>query len=199
MLVTPAQWKDASPSSSNDESCTVDDVDYCNAEPWPVGILGPPLPANPADPSGLYGADAFLNPAPSTNISASDSTAMCGQSCDGPASVTCSGGQSSDCLCVVNSWKLAQIHGLDPVLGPLALCINFAVAAAKLVADRERNGFSARLGGRDLEQSFLLDLECPCNSTYVSQACCRSETGLVWEPEHLKLGELGENREIRGL
>lgn len=38
---------------------------------------------------------------------------------------------------------------------------------------------------RDLD-----DMACPCNSTYVSKACCGIENGLVHEPTSAKLGEL---------
>ena len=41
------------------------------------------------------------------------------------------------------------------------------------------------LGGKRAE-----DTPCPCNTTYVSQACCGAENGLVWEDETFKLGEL---------
>lgn len=33
---------------------------------------------------------------------------------------------------------------------------------------------------------------CPCNSTYVSHACCDARDGMVWEDQRLKLGELVE-------
>ncbi|KAI9679217.1 MAG: hypothetical protein M1817_005236 [Caeruleum heppii] len=35
---------------------------------------------------------------------------------------------------------------------------------------------------------------CPCNATYVSHQCCDSATGVVWEREEMKLGELRELR-----
>ena len=41
------------------------------------------------------------------------------------------------------------------------------------------------LGGKREEDS-----PCPCNATYVSHACCGVESGIVWESESLKLGEL---------
>jgi hypothetical protein len=34
------------------------------------------------------------------------------------------------------------------------------------------------------------DEGCLCNSTYISHACCEASDGLVFEPPHLKLGEL---------
>ena len=38
---------------------------------------------------------------------------------------------------------------------------------------------------------------CPCNSTYVSLACCAAGDGVVWEGEGYKLGELlGEGDEL---
>ncbi|KAI9854775.1 MAG: hypothetical protein M1824_006587 [Vezdaea acicularis] len=31
---------------------------------------------------------------------------------------------------------------------------------------------------------------CPCNSSYVSEACCLSDLGIVWEPKEMQLGML---------
>lgn len=41
------------------------------------------------------------------------------------------------------------------------------------------------LGGKREEQR-----PCPCNQTYVSDACCAATDGIVQEPTYLKLGEL---------
>ena len=45
-----------------------------------------------------------------------------------------------------------------------------------------------RLGGKVKRE--LIDWPCPCNASYVSQACCEAEQGLVWEPRDLKRGVL---------
>jgi hypothetical protein len=188
-IVTPAQWKSQSLSQ---RPCIVEGVDYCKAEPWPVDILGPPPPADPSTADGLYPADTIINP----SFSLPFESAMCGQSCDGPASQTCSGGQASNCKCAFSNSQLAQLSGVDPVAGPVFLCINIAVAGAMLAQQRKPTGFWNRLIGRGLEQTPVLDLSCPCNSTYVSRACCESDSGLLCEARELKLGELGPNGEL---
>lgn len=43
------------------------------------------------------------------------------------------------------------------------------------------------LGGKREEGS-----PCPCNTSYVSHACCGVESGIIWEDESFKLGELME-------
>jgi hypothetical protein len=72
--------------------------------------------------------------------------------------------------------------GFNPrYLSPVAVCLGATFMAAGL-------SFKSRLGlkRRDLDLSD----GCPCNSTYVSYACCESPNGIVWEPLEQKLGEL---------
>ena len=37
---------------------------------------------------------------------------------------------------------------------------------------------------------------CPCNTSYVSQSCCHSREGMVWEDESFKMGELWVEDEL---
>jgi hypothetical protein len=70
-------------------------------------------------------------------------------------------------------------------------CVSIA-SVFTAMKDLQRN----RLGGRsldidnDLGQKNHEILACPCNGTYVSEACCTNLEGQVWEPLSLKLGEL---------
>jgi hypothetical protein len=65
--------------------------------------------------------------------------------------------------------------------------------AAKCVSPLAISG-----GISTIEESGLLPREleepipspCPCNTTYVSQACCDGHDGMIWEAPELKLGEL---------
>jgi hypothetical protein len=43
------------------------------------------------------------------------------------------------------------------------------------------------LGGRDLglKQQEMGSWPCACNATFVSRACCESESGVIWEEPHL--------------
>ena len=186
VIVRPAEWRDLSLSQ---RPCTIEGVDYCKAEPWPMDLLGPLPPANPSAPDGLFPADTTLDTTLASDLSASS---MCGESCEGLASQTCTNGQedSSGSKCVVMNWRLAQICGIDPVAGPIALCVNIALATARLAARRKHTSFWNRLSGRGLEPNLLQDLVCPCNTTYISQACCESDLGIVWEAPEFNLGEL---------
>lgn len=46
------------------------------------------------------------------------------------------------------------------------------------------------LNGNLTSESYRDNLACPCNCTYVSEACCNSPSGLVYEAPGLKLGSL---------
>ena len=41
-----------------------------------------------------------------------------------------------------------------------------------------------------LEEEGRIDLACPCNCTYVSKACCNSNSGLIYEAPELRLGSV---------
>ena len=41
-----------------------------------------------------------------------------------------------------------------------------------------------------------LDAACPCNTSYVSHACCEARDGRVWEDASLKLGELWRGEDL---
>ena len=171
LIVTPAQWKGIPLSQ---RVCVVEGVDYCKQEPWPVDILGPPPPTDPS----------FFN-APT-----------CGLRCNGPSSRTCPGAaRTPGCKCVMSDTPILHLLGFDLVAGPVALCINMAVVVSLLA---KQGSSSSSLHGRDVDQQPLLDLSCPCNQTYVSKACCESD-GLVWEAADLKLGQLGDDGELRVL
>ena len=86
---------------------------------------------------------------------------QCGNPCT--SNRDCSVGQNQSCICSTQSEQY------QPGTGTIAF------VAACIIS----------LSGKRAESK-----PCPCNSTYVSHTCCRSEDGLVWEPEEFKLGEL---------
>ncbi|KAI9847877.1 MAG: hypothetical protein M1838_000711 [Thelocarpon superellum] len=67
-------------------------------------------------------------------------------------------------------------------------CSICAVLAVGMYITQQRCG--KPLSGRSLEKRDQAILGCACNTTYVSAACCLGETGFVYEPPHLKIGEL---------
>ncbi|KAI9721660.1 MAG: hypothetical protein M1828_005028 [Chrysothrix sp. TS-e1954] len=91
-----------------------------------------------------------------------------------PADVKCvatSACHGTDCQCKVTG---AQYEPKDGYIEYTAYCMLYVAGS-----------FFPRLGTRSE------DTPCPCNTTYVSQACCDKETdGWVWEPPELKMGEL---------
>ena len=86
---------------------------------------------------------------------------QCGNSC--ASNSDCSVGQNKSCICSTQSEQY------QPSAGTVAF-----VAACIM-----------SLSGKRAESA-----PCPCNSTYVSHACCVSEDGNVWEAGKFKLGEL---------
>jgi hypothetical protein len=66
-------------------------------------------------------------------------------------------------------------------------CINLVSTAAASAA--AWSGFGKR-------SDELGHFSCACNASYVSNACCTSETGLIWEPPDLQLGRLEIEDEV---
>ena len=106
-------------------------------------------------------------------------------SCGGPCSKfqDCASDVSVPCRCKAGPSAHELLRsGYNPRYpSPRALCLGAVFLAA---------GLSSKVGlglkGRDLEWNT----GCPCNSTYVSRACCGSPNGIIWESLELKLGEL---------
>ena len=53
------------------------------------------------------------------------------------------------------------------------------------------NSLGGKIKREEQEVKWEL-MGCPCNTTYVSEACCSAPEGLVWEAPELKLGILSE-------
>ncbi len=77
----------------------------------------------------------------------------------------------NDCFCGVPTPEDGRRLGLD-IIAPVPVCL----VLAHLVVDG--------LSGRDIGRSFVdqrgVPYQCPCNSTYISNACCGNEDGMVW-------------------
>ncbi|KAI9893577.1 MAG: hypothetical protein M1814_006373 [Vezdaea aestivalis] len=156
----------------------------------------PPRPKKRCVPSVLESSASdewcFLPVPPDIDLSEFDLPAMapepvlqsCGSSCQ--SNFECGGGRDTDCKCVAKPPGLidgANRRGGFSVSNLFAACAKVQFAGSGLLA-----------GGSGLRKRNDLELEapwCACNSTYVSEQCCGSQEGLVWERHELKRGELG--------
>ncbi|KAI9893257.1 MAG: hypothetical protein M1814_000385 [Vezdaea aestivalis] len=183
--IAPGAWDGDQP-----KTCVVDEVDYCKIEPWPTHILGPKPRMTPPnyEPPGSKDHGPGRN-SPLRPPSSRSKIAMCGQQCSGPARSSCAGYEDSPtgCRCVLPSYDMAHMMGIDPI-APTALCIDTDSLVGQLndilngpTKSGLRLGASKLFGKRDEQRMF--QWLCPCNSTYASQGCCDSESGLVWESE----------------
>ena len=100
------------------------------------------------------------DPSGTTSNRATSFTKQCGNTCLSNADCE---GKVNGCTCKTQSEQYVPGQGTATFV---AACI-------------------ISLGGKREEQR-----PCPCNSTYVSNACCSAPDGIVQEPEHFKMGEL---------
>ena len=124
------------------------------------------IPGNPTN--GWEGEDALnsTDPVPTKVAVAHD---QCWKNCTSNAD--CSAGGEKGCMCTTHKEQYQPGSG---TVAFLAACI-ISISGA---------------GGKREEMR-----PCPCNATYVSQACCAAADGLVWEEPHFKLGELEVDNE----
>jgi hypothetical protein len=99
----------------------------------------------------------------------------CTGACAGPQ--RCQSQSTPDCVCT------ASRIGIDRG--------DWVGSCGTLDASMRLLGSTFGRGKRSNEGAFGHDpLQCACNSSYVSVACCGSNDGLVWESKDLFLGEL---------
>ena len=109
------------------------------------------------------------------NLEAPEPT--CGGTCDTwrECAATFAGG----CKCVVDlTVNMAKVASLGAVFA--------STCSPALSRVQTHHRPAGRLNGRDEGAQWA----CPCNSSYVSEECCESESGFVWEDPALKLGVL---------
>ncbi|KAI9892201.1 MAG: hypothetical protein M1814_001660 [Vezdaea aestivalis] len=119
--------------------------------------------------------------------------AKCGASCVSNAECISESGDRG-CRCVASpTADQKRAAGLDPIgwSSPVCLTLSLVIAATRPGGlGGKLNGRSMEEAGESLKEGMVLDPVCPCNRTYVSHSCCESESGLVWEPPHYKMGQL---------
>ncbi|KAI9672948.1 MAG: hypothetical protein M1817_003112 [Caeruleum heppii] len=112
----------------------------------------------------------------------------CGSTCQ--SNIACRrDGAPSSCRCLAVGEAVARAVGSDPVF-PAAMCLVFSQALVSQLAGVGK-GLRAR-ADEGIGISEEDDIGCVCNRTYVSRACCESETGLVYENQEKRLGRLEE-------
>ncbi|KAI9677500.1 MAG: hypothetical protein M1817_006454 [Caeruleum heppii] len=176
-------------------TCGPDGRQFCPT-PWPRMALGPNIPVTPPSTWGgpsPGGSGSQSNSAPSSAGATMPQRdkgkwpALCGNRCR--SNTDCGGSlQSTGCRCVAASLTEVRRLGLDPVF-PQALCLLVMQSASQQLP-----GGRGRLTRRSVEDMRSLNgsarWACACNATYVSEACCHSDEGLVWESGDKKLGRL---------
>ncbi|KAI9676056.1 MAG: hypothetical protein M1817_000799 [Caeruleum heppii] len=143
-------------------TCGADGRQFC-VKSWPTALLGPV----PRKPPAVRASAVPKPPAP---------PAQCGTTCTTQKECK-STDPNADCACIAPTFAEARKAGLDQIF-PQASCL--VIAAEK---------FSEGLMGRDVDAQSE-EPACVCNSTYISQGCCSSEDGMIWEDGHRKLGKL---------
>ncbi|KAI9674223.1 MAG: hypothetical protein M1817_002041 [Caeruleum heppii] len=170
-----------SSGSSSDGSCQTREGQSCNAT-WPVDVLGPVPRAPPA---------AYAGSVHDTDLSTAEGTwtppsglPTCGSACQN--NKACRGPDpTSKCRCMAVGEPVARANGLDPVF-PSALCLVFSQALASSLA-KVGKGSPKRRAVDDVKGQVW---GCACNNTYISLACCESDTDVVHETSVMKLGRL---------
>ena len=137
-----------------------------NVKPGPG--TGPGTPTKP---------EAATNPKSTTEV--------CGQYCSGPMHL-CSG--DDGCSCIADPW---QGTGSGFFTGSCKIPYIHYDSGREL----QEVGLSTKSSGNatvslTADSASLAGAACPCNCTYVSQACCTSDVGIVWEAPLMKLGSL---------
>ena len=112
---------------------------------------------------------SYLGEKAVSNGPGKEKNTKCGGKCDGPKQCAASA-QGGSCVCAFPSPKDAQTLGLDPFFPP-AVCL-FVAAAFTLSASSELSGRSEATPFHDSEG---IPLNCLCNATFASHACCGIE------------------------
>ncbi|KAI9678696.1 MAG: hypothetical protein M1817_005753 [Caeruleum heppii] len=158
-------------------TCGSDGQQFCDM-PWPSDVFGP----KPVSPPSVR----VTTTATSTAARPAQCAAQCVRNGD------CRGiGAPDGCRCVAASVEEARAQGSDPVF-PRALCLLVVQAAVHHRPGAAKPGVRGRSVAEATARDDSRGWACACNTTYVSEACCHADTGLVWEPLARKLGRLAD-------
>ncbi|KAI9889793.1 MAG: hypothetical protein M1814_004995 [Vezdaea aestivalis] len=146
------------------------DGDFRRQEPWPTSSLGP-SPSTPPWAQTIRG-----------------NLPRCGSTCT--KAEDCGGGS---CKCIMPPASILTQPGVNIGSGA-ALCLVEAAMIQLLKTGGTSN--VARGGTRGKRAVEEEQWGCVCNQTYVSRACCNSQTGILWEDSSMKLGELKSSNEM---
>lgn len=137
-------------------TCGHDGRQFCPI-PWPADIQGPVSQMQTPPNATLIVKDP-----------ASANFTKCGRYCD--TSQDCGPSDSKDtCVCAIPSPKDSRTLGLDPI-SPKTICLALALAIT---------GISSRAVPQYLDEEGS-PYQCACNTTYISNDCCRNDDWMVW-------------------
>lgn len=175
MTILPAQNGPNSPSGT----CGADRKQFC-PQKWPTELLGPVPRAPPNATDVVRPAAAAVAPNPddrsnayhSINDNSSDkknnqNLTTCGNTCRGPLDCSASDDEKA-CVCAFPTAEDSRTLGLDPVV-PAAVCLVLMHASFG-----GKGGLIGRGGGG------VMGRDCLCNGSFVHEACCGSQDGMVW-------------------
>ena len=121
---------------------------------------------------------------PAADAWASSYASLCGQDCT--SLNACPG--NAGCRCIAQAW---QSPGSRYYTGTCKL--PYASGDGRELNEVELNApapANSTITFEGTTLASLTDAACPCNCTYVSNACCSSASGIVHEVPTLKLGAL---------
>lgn len=142
--------------------------DYADPSDPNHGINNPDTATAGGDPGNGWDKGEVMNKDHAT--SGAVSHGQCWTNCTSNADCSTSG--EKGCMCATRSEQYQPSSG------------TVAFAAACIIS-------MSGNGGKREEMR-----PCPCNATYVSHSCCGVDSGLVWEEERFKLGELVMENEL---
>ena len=175
-------------------------TDQKAAEPTPLakGESPPsaPVPAATADTEPVdIQADCTASGSGAADTSAEANPPTC-SAADAPNSTTgsCLGTCNTVAIGCPDGCKCGAFHSqVHPTIRFLGRCGSFS--PKRLMLSRRADVIVANMTGSDDDSGAheLIFAGCPCNTSYVSDACCLSSDGIVYEDPGKKLGELDDD------
>ncbi len=163
---------------------------FADAEGVPLGdptAVNPPAPQNQAGANNQQAGGASGSNPPGTQQQSSGPS--CGQYCSSIHLCTSPDG----CKCIADPW---QGSGSGYFTGTCKLPYS---ASGRELGEIYINStsfvnstgtFNSADSPPPAQKPTLADQACPCNCTYVSNACCLSTSGIVYESPSLRLGAI---------
>ena len=126
-----------------------------------------------------------VDPAPNSPASVNQETSRCGGSCADPSECDI----NSDCICasdkgipLSSTWGTFSCTFVANAAAVVAVAAQYASdCRGRCTLDANGTLDIAATATVPVQDPLAPELTCPCNCTYVSHACCLSQTRIVWE------------------